>query len=221
MRNTFIKIFIVSLFVVPLKGICQDFKSDILTLRKKFSGNYSINIRTEVVSNNAQFPSTSLSGFVKVKDGEMIYKQAEEEVLYSKNYLLLISHEEKNIIVDTASASYNAAPLYFLDIDTLEKAYKSVTFTQINDKKVYAIEPTIGDVAKFVLTISNAGYLEKMEVELSAEAGGGKASIYYSDFAQNPIFPNDTFSPWRYVTRAGKIFSPTINFKNYTVDSNL
>ena len=205
----------------PAFLIGQNFKEDILLLRKKFSGSYSVNIKTKVVSNDPHFPNAVLSGFIKVKDSLMNYKQGEEEILYAKNYLLIISHQEKNIIVDTAADEYNEAPLYFLDLDTLEKSYKEVLFSNANNKKVYTIIPVDGEVEKFTITIDASGNLEKVEISISEEDGGGSAEIYYSAFIQNPRFETDTFSVWRFVQRNAGKFIPTEKFKTYTVDSNI
>lgn len=214
--------FITGIFTfLPLWVNGQVFKDDMMELRKKFSGNYSINIQTQIISNNPQYPSVTYQGFLKVKGTEMNYKQGEEEVLYTKNYLLLISHQEKSMIIDTANKDYNAAPLYFLEIDTLQQAYKSIVYSTVNNKKIYTITPLAGEVSRFIITLTADGNLEKMEISLSASEGGGSAQIFYSSFIQNPTFTSEEFSPFRFIQRNGNTFNPTEKYKSYTIESNL
>jgi hypothetical protein len=149
----------------------------------------------------------------------MLYKQGDEEILYAKHYMLMISHAERNIIVDTATEKYNAAPLYFLNIDTLISSYKSITYANVDGKKTYSIVPLHGDVNMFTLTLNNQGVLERITLTLSPEAGGGKAIISYSQFTANPVFGAEEFSPGRYVKRSGKNFLPQEAYKNYIIDT--
>lgn len=200
-------------------AIAQDFKKDITALRETFKGSYSMNINTQITSSNPNFSNMNLTGFLKVQNNLMHYKQGDEEVLHSNDYMLLISHAEKNIIVDTATITFNAAPLYFLDIDTLMSAYKSIVFSQNNGKKSYTIIPLFGDVKSFVITIGVSGFLEKIALSLNENAGGGSAIITYSQFTKNPVYSKDEFSPWRFIKKTGTQFNPQTPYKAYTVDS--
>lgn len=197
----------------------QDFKKDITALRETFTGSYSMNINTQIISTNPNFSNLNLSGYLKVQNNLMHYKQGDEEVLHTADYMLLISHTEKNIIVDTATETYNAAPLYFLNIDTLISAYKSINFSQTKGKKQYTIIPQFGDVQSFEITIGTSGFLERVTLLLTESAGGGKAIVTYTQFTKNPNYSKDEFSPWKYVKKSGSAFIPQASYKSYTVDS--
>ncbi len=197
----------------------QNFRNDIIALREHFKESYEMKIKTEIITNDPNFANMTMEGFLKVNKKLMHFKQGNEEVLHSKNYMLLISHTNKNIIVDTATETYNAAPLYFLNIDTLISSYKKITFSQSNNTKTYTILPKDGNIKSFTLTIGANGNLEKVVLSLSNEAGGGKAIISYSQFKKNPPFSKEEFSPWVYIKQNQGRFLPQTSFKNYTIDT--
>lgn len=199
----------------------QNFKSDISALRKKYSVNLSMNISTQIISNDPNYPSTTISGSIKTQGNEMLYKQGNEEILYSKKYMLIVNSDDKNIIVDTATENYNAAPLSMLHLDSLVTAYTSVKFTNVGGKKQYDIVPKNGEVKKFTIVIGANGLLETVKISLTDEEGGGTAILTYSGYTANPAYPADQFSPWRYVKRVNGKFIASETYKNYTVDSAL
>jgi hypothetical protein len=197
----------------------QNFRNDIIALRENFEESYEMKINTVILSNDPNYSKLQLSGYLKVSKNLMHFKQGDEEVLHAKNYMLLISHANKNIIVDTATTTYNAAPLYFLNIDTLISNYKKITFSQANNKKTYTIIPINGNIKSFTITIGIAGYLEKVVMSLTDNAGGGNAIITYTQFKKNPPFSKDEFSPWFYIKESKGRFIPQALFKNYTIDT--
>lgn len=197
----------------------QNFKSDLSALRKKYEGNISMNIQTRIISTDPAFKELNLKGQIKVKGKEMFYKQGEDEVLYTKHYLLVVSHSEKSIILDTADDEYNAAPLNVLHLDSLITSYQSVTYSNAGGEKQYTLVPKQGEIASYILTIGATGLLEKAQINLKAEAGGGSAIITYSEILLNPSFTAEDFSITRYLKKQGSKFVLQDAYKAYTLDS--
>lgn len=197
----------------------QNFKSDINALRKKYAGNLSMKITTQIVSESKDYPSITLDGEIKVQGKNMYYRQGEDEVVYTQNYMVVISNAEKSLIVDTATEQYNAAPLQYANLDSMVENYKSVKFTQQGSNKVYKIVPKDAGISEIEIVLSSDYTLQKMKVKLAAEEGGGTAIISYSQQQFNPSFSAE-FSLESYVKKQGDNFVGAGKYASYTLENS-
>lgn len=216
------RIGIVILFqFVCLVGSAQSFNKDMQKLRESYDNNYiSMDVTYNMYNTlTSSQPAETQKMWMEAGNNKLHYKGQGEEVIYTDKNVLMVSHEDKEITLDTVTPNFNQPNNQILPLDTVSNHMKSITFQDLGNNQIkYTLIPKNQDeFSKIVYFINTKTWLlEKIELYPGEELGGGKVFISYSQMVKLAVAPNNSFSfkPFLQIKQGGS-YSLTQTYSTY------
>lgn len=198
----------------------QNFVADFTHMQQQLMRATNIQTYTVVHTNDREIPTVSLNGQIMSDGKQMKYIQGKAEVIHNSNYLLIIDHEEKTMILDTATKAFNAPPLILWNLDTAVLAGFQIKLeTKTDGTRVYTLSSSESEFEKIVFSISKTGLPNQLQMHMRQQFGGGYATVKYTNIVLNGQVDASQFNVFRYVIKTTKGYKPAKHYEYYSLES--
>lgn len=212
---------IVALLAVAHTGFSQDFKEALEELQIGIREAKHLRLKMDIKVFESQDTSEvyyqQITELCKSADS-YLYTFGKSEILQTNGFLLMIDHEEKEIVMRKSEGAKGKTPEMFpIGIDSLLKYYET---PQILEKQ--------GALVRFRLE-QKEGPLDWMEMVINTQTAsikqldylyltGQLARIHFTLFDKAPVFEENLFNEKRYVIQQGASFKGTGVYHTYRVN---
>ncbi|OFX83090.1 MAG: hypothetical protein A2W99_13365 [Bacteroidetes bacterium GWF2_33_16] len=221
----------------PSSGKAQNAVEDIQKINKAYLTNttFSMDVVVNVYAKaNSKRPDEVQMGFAKRKKEYLHTQIGDVETIKSVSTILSIDHKNKRIVIAEPENSFNVLPdgmasklelllsycekVLYVDISKNTGKYvlvmPSYTYKQFEfefNKQTYLLE-------KLIMIVN-----EKLIENYNPESSDDKLKIVieYNNINLNPVFSNNEFTTWKYITNDGNVFKLTKEYQNYTIINQL
>jgi hypothetical protein len=220
-RISILSVILNLLFVLNNQALfAQNFMADFTHMQQQLMRATEIQTKTVVHTNDPDMPTVSLNGQIFSDGKQMKYIQEKAEIIHSSNYLLIVDHEEKTMILDTATQEFNAPPLILWNLDTAVLAGFQIKLeTKTDGTRVYTLSSSESEFEKIVVSISKTGLPNQLQMYMGQQFGGGYATVKYTNIVLNGQVDASHFNVFRYVIKTTKGYKPAKRYEYYTLES--
>jgi len=226
-QTTKMKRTLILLLLLPTITLAQDFKSDLEKMYEAYAGltDLSVTISIKVFENmESTIPIITQNALINKEGEDYLYSFNEITMLSNKKCMLMINHEQKDIVYrkkDQGDLDNNFYSLVAPDFDSIVNKCDMIRYLgSENGNKHYLIRSDKNIIRNTHLFLNDqSGLISKLIYEYDAEIfpQNSKVEIEFLEMNTKPEFDRNIFSESKYVLASEDVLRSSKDFSDYNL----